>query len=58
MKYKKANFDSAIMIVCTDDNQKEMWIPCDEFNYDYQKYLAWIEEGNEPEEWQPESEQQ
>lgn len=30
------------------------WIPMDESNADYQQYLAWIAEGNEPEEWKPE----
>ena len=24
-------------------------IPFDEYNADYQEYLAWVEEGNEPE---------
>lgn len=26
-----------------------LYIPCDENNTDYQKYLAWCAEGNEPE---------
>lgn len=29
-------------------------IPPVEENIDYQEYLAWVEEGNVPEEWNPE----
>ena len=30
------------------------FIPTHEGNVDYQAYLAWLEEGNVPEEWNPE----
>jgi hypothetical protein len=31
------------------------FIPMVEANPDYRAYLAWLDEGNTPEEWQPES---
>jgi hypothetical protein len=33
---------------------KTSWIPLDEGNSDYQAYLAWVAEGNEATEWNPE----
>jgi len=34
-----------------------IWIPLDPANRHYQQYLAWLEEGNVPEEWTPEAPQ-
>ena len=31
-----------------------LWIPVEPANTDYQQYLAWVEEGNVAEEWNPE----
>ena len=33
----------------------EAWIPTDPANTDYQKYLAWVAEGNTADEWKPEA---
>ncbi len=31
------------IIKATDENGKVIWIPCDESNSDYQRYLKWLE---------------
>lgn len=43
--YKKINTFNGYMIAKND----VMSIPMDESNTDYQEYLAWLSEGNEPE---------
>ena len=35
-------------IIIRDGNT---WIPCDPSNADYSDYLAWVENGNQPEPW-------
>ena len=34
--------------------EDDVWIPLAEANTDYQAYLAWLDLGNTPEEWEPE----
>ena len=36
------------------DTENCLWIGIDETNRHYQQYLAWLAEGNTPEEWNPE----
>ena len=54
MSYKLVNdniTNELIGVTFTDtDNNKIKMIPKDENNIDYQKYLEWVEQGNQPEE--------
>jgi len=52
MMYKLVNDVSGSLcsITCIMDNGKEMSIPFDPANTDYQEYLEWVAEGNTPEE--------
>lgn len=41
--YRKVETGSSF-IVFTDEKGNESWIPCDESNSDYQRYLRWLED--------------
>ena len=48
MMYFVVERDGMPSVVVRDDNAT---IPADPANTDYQAYLAWLAEGNTPEEW-------
>jgi len=41
--------DERFDMIIWNDEGSIRWIPKDEANTDYQQYLAWLAEGNEPE---------
>ena len=43
------------VVVCVSSDGEISGIPADPANTDYQQYLAWLEEGNVPEEWNPDT---
>jgi hypothetical protein len=48
LKDPRTNEVCAVLVVGTNIS-----IPFDPANTDYQEYLAWVAEGNTPEEWSP-----
>ena len=50
--YTVKNPETGVVSMVTDGNN---WIPFDPANTDYQQYLAWLAEGNTPEEWSPDA---
>jgi len=50
MKYKlNSDNGNIVSIQLIKDNRTELSIPFDPANTDYQEYLEWVAEGNEPE---------
>ena len=48
--YKLINeYNKLVNIKLIKDNNEEIFIPLDPANTDYQEYLEWVAEGNEPE---------
>jgi hypothetical protein len=52
--YKIVKGNSEDCIRLEKENGVVLLIPMSEDNTDYQEYLAWVAEGNEAEEWNPE----
>ena len=51
--YQLRTHETGLTVVIRDDGAV---IPMNEANGDYREYLAWLAEGNEPQEWNPEVE--
>jgi hypothetical protein len=47
--YKLVNFRGAVSCIQKQDGDVVLLIPFDPDNTDYQEYLKWLAEGNEPE---------
>jgi hypothetical protein len=52
--YLKVNYSEELGGGSVIKRSDGLWVPMDDDNTDYQQYLAWLEEGNVPEEWNPE----
>jgi len=43
MEYELIESENQKFVKKTDSDGKTFWIPCDESNSDYQRYLRWLE---------------
>lgn len=55
MNYFVKNSNLGQVIVLETGDKQLLFIPIDVANADYQRYLAWLEEGNTPEPWEPDT---
>ena len=46
MNYQLNEYSDTIKVIENDGTIRN--IPVDEFNYDYKRYLEWLDEGNTP----------
>ena len=52
---KSATEFSSEVVIRIDEDETMWCIPPDSGNSDYQKYLAWVAEGNTATDWKPEA---
>lgn len=51
IKYKLTKFNADSHIGSIYDTEENIYIPIDEDNTEYKKYLEWVAKGNNAEEW-------
>ena len=49
--YLIATFEPNMKMIVKVFDGEQLWIPFDDYNSDYQAYLAWVAEGNTATEW-------
>lgn len=54
-KYIPSMDEEIIAYVFVNNSNHLIWFQSDSNNEQYQQYLVWLEEGNTPEEWNPDN---